>query len=252
MKRAVTFFLLLYSGFWCLQQAPSRAAGWIPLVKSNAITFACAFQDHKEDAVGGQNITYTAPNYGATDPNRVMIVGLGSRTANSTAITSVSINGTSASLVAAGAANVSADGSARTEIWSATSVSGTSGNVVVDWGEAQSRSFIVVYRIVTGTTAASAATGAVSNSADSLTTPNYTVPSSGCGINVYANRNGSPNTITWSGTTITKDVDVSVASTSEMSSASNFVGGSVAITANAGVGGAGGAASALSSAAWGP
>jgi hypothetical protein len=217
-----------------------------------AITFSCAFVDHKEDAVGGSSITYPTPNFGATDPNRVVVVGLGSRTANATAITSVSVNGTSASLVAAGAANVSADGTARVEIWQATGVSGTSGNIVVNWGEAQNRSFITVYRVVTGTTAATAATGVASNSADSLTTPAYTVPSGGCGINVYANRNGSPNTVTWSGTTITKDVDVSIASTSEMSSASNFVAGSVTITANPGVGGAGGGSSALSSAAWGP
>lgn len=32
IKRIAAFFILLYAGFWCLQQ--SDAAGWLPLVKS--------------------------------------------------------------------------------------------------------------------------------------------------------------------------------------------------------------------------
>lgn len=35
IKRITVFFILLYAGLWCLQQAPSsRAAGWLPLAKS--------------------------------------------------------------------------------------------------------------------------------------------------------------------------------------------------------------------------
>lgn len=35
LKRVAAFFVLLYAGLWCLQQAPSHAAGWLPLAKAS-------------------------------------------------------------------------------------------------------------------------------------------------------------------------------------------------------------------------
>lgn len=39
IKRIIAFFILLYAGLWCLQQAPSRAAGWLPLAKSSVVAY---------------------------------------------------------------------------------------------------------------------------------------------------------------------------------------------------------------------
>lgn len=42
IKRIAVFFILLYAGFWCIQQAPTHAAGWLPLAAGSGCSATLA------------------------------------------------------------------------------------------------------------------------------------------------------------------------------------------------------------------
>lgn len=209
-------------------------------------SFALAFTDHKEDASGGTPVTYTGILFGATDASRVVAVAISWRASNDTdTITGVTIGGVSATQVSGAYAN-GAGGILLADIWYATGVSGTSGDVVVTYSATSSRSSVAAYRIITGTpTPTNSAKNAGQPFGTATLSANLTVPASGAGFAIFGNRNQSTNT-TW--TNATRDYTVNIG-TNLAGFSSATVAATNIVTANPGDGANG---AAISMASWGP
>lgn len=222
-------------------------------VPGGAVTFALTFAASKSDTVGGTTITYNGggdPSIGTADPNRVVAIAIMCRVGATATVTSATIGGVSATQ--ASGAGIGIAGASLTDIWYASVPSGTTAAVAVTYGSASVVSEIAVYRIITSTptpqdsqhnsTATLAAAGNLSKS--------VTIPGAGGAIGAFGYVPGSSSLPdTWSGGTITRDVDVSLTGGRNFS-ASNDVTDSGLITFAVSPASGASAAATLSLAAW--
>lgn len=242
---------------WFLQPQYANSAKVILLAGGGGggSAFSSTFVSHGEDTAGGTTVTYNCGSscaFGATDTNRLMVVVVCDRNTvtNSTgnSVTALTVGGTSASQVASAAGQSSA-GFQMSDIWQATGVAGTSGNIVVTWANSSTRGSVGVYRVITATTARTSANGTAGTSGNSLNT-SITVPSGGAGISVYGNRApGNANNITWTNATSDYNADQIGANTTCGSATSSSAG---ATTVTASISGSASTDVAMSSATWGP
>ncbi len=154
---------------------------------SAPITFSLTFTDSQVEASGGTVISYTctvACSFGATDPNRYMILEACARMATvNTAPTVVTLGLASASLVASTSIGVSGTNGSNCSIWQLTAPLTTNAStaVSVTWPAAAARTGIAIYRLVTGTPTATAGNTAVVTASASLGLT-IAVPAGGKGI----------------------------------------------------------------------
>lgn len=97
MKRIVIFFILLYVGLWCLQQSDhSRAAGWLPLVKSAGGGGSCGASSLTVD--GHNNAAISTASSGSiaittASANDIIVVDTAIEVNAATAAPSITISG---------------------------------------------------------------------------------------------------------------------------------------------------------------
>lgn len=198
IKRVAAFFLLLYAGLWCLQQVPSRAAGWLPLAKVSG---------------GGGNVTWTptanpAFQAGTANPQQFLSVAIGTAAANRWVIfcAAENNNGTvTAADVGGVTATKAADGmvgGVGATIWYANVPSGTTATINLTSGAFPSLVGIAVGTINTATgTPNTTATepGGGFNNDPQVTTSALTVLTNGVGVMCGATTavNASPTFNNW-------------------------------------------------------
>lgn len=106
IKRIAAFLILLYAGLWCLQQAPSHAAGWLPLAKASAGGGGTVAVDATSTAVtdsGTGVTTFTQSNLtiGGSATTLIYFVSF-APTAGTTAVSAVSATWNSVAMFAIG------------------------------------------------------------------------------------------------------------------------------------------------------
>lgn len=218
-----------------------------------AAPFSLAWVSHAEDAAGGTTITHTGISFGAASSNRTLVAAIVGRPTSvaATVISSVTIGGVSATQVS-GAYIANGTNAHIADIWQAAVPSGTSGNVVVTYANATSRSGIDLYSLNTNTTAATAAGGVVVDPGPSSISKTIVVPAGGAAIAIYSDRSTSAVTATtWTNANLDNDALNIGGVGTVVSSASTSTPGSVTITANT-VGNSAVSPIILTAAAWGP
>ena len=158
--------------------------------------------------------TFSGKSLGAAHSNRKILVAVGSGNANTgRTIDTLTIAGTSATLVSDGVTSARADGgggagnTTTTEIWIASLSAGTSGDIVVTWSAGMSRCSIVVYRLINAQTTAYNVATDISITANALTA---SVNQIGFGVvigSIY-DVDAATRTHTWD--VLTEDVDQEV------------------------------------------
>lgn len=200
MKIRLAFIVVL---FWFAGAVSvALGQGWLPLVRATTIIFSLTATDIKSDTTGGTTVTYNGggnPSVGTADSNRTVVVMIFARV-NTTTISSVSICGVAAVQVS-GAQAVNTN-TTMTDIWQAPVSGGTTCTISVTYGASAARSAIAVYRLITGTPTATAATNNKSTSASTLSTT-ITIPAAGKGITSLGVRGNTASTaISWTGATL--------------------------------------------------
>lgn len=161
---------------------------------ATSVSFSGAFVDSQADTTSSSTKTFTAIGFGAADSNRVVVAAFAFRSdTGAETISGVTIGGVSATRVTSAFQNDA--GLVTSDIWYATGVSGTSGDVVITFSGNIETGACGTYRIVTGTTTPTFGGGAV-NSGASIST-SLTVPASGFGIAVAGNRQLAVSDIVW-------------------------------------------------------
>jgi len=206
--------------------------------------FSLAWLTSATDSSSTNPVTYAGLSFGAADTDRIIAVYIASRQTTVNTITGVTIGGVSATAVTGTAAQVNGTNGACCQIWQAAVPTGTSGNVVVTYGAAPTRSVVSLYRIITVTPTA---TSGNSDSQTTLTSVGtaVTVPSGGGAI-AGAAEQANTNTFTWSNAT--QDVQGAIAGSQQYTTAT--VTGTGSITPNANDGAI--VPMVFSTAAWGP
>lgn len=120
------------------------------------ITFSLVWTAAQSENSGGTNITYncgSSCSFGASDPNRIIVVFAAARMTTGNSISSVTVDGNTASLVTGTVIQQGGTNGNNAAMYQYALGSGsTSGNVVVNWSAATARTCVSIYRIVTGTT----------------------------------------------------------------------------------------------------
>lgn len=186
-------------GDYRIAQLLTTGAGKKPSAGGCSAVFALAQPSSSSvKGIEAVNTTYsfTSVDIGATDPNRITVVGIGSRTNGGTTdtITGVVIDGVTATQ-ASGAYRAPSN-LVITDVWAANTPSGTTTNatITVTYSAAQARSAIAVYRVVSCNATGQNGTG-FEGGGSGLSLP-FTVPSGGALMAVYFCR-GSFTTATW-------------------------------------------------------
>lgn len=149
-----------------------------------AIVFSFAFVSSAVDNSSLTTVTYSSLSFGVANTNRILAVYIAARQNAPTTIVSVTIGGISATLVNAGSTTLTSQTTPSATvgaIYQAAVPSGTSGSVVVTYGAAAQRSAVSLYRIVTGTPAATNS-GSSANTVNSGNNLSETVPAGGGGF----------------------------------------------------------------------
>lgn len=211
-----------------------------------AATFSLSFVDNQQEASGLTTISYSACangvstcNFGATDPNRIIVVCAGARMTTVNAISSMTIGGSSATAVSGTAIAEGGTNGSNSGCYQAAP-GGTSGTVSITWGAAAARTGIAIYRIVTSTATANSSDSKAS--ATTITNGTLAIAGGGKGI-AFSFQRGTTTAPTWAGAT--QDYTAVSGSTSEVSGATVSASSSAI---SAGVN----ANQVLSLAAWGP
>jgi hypothetical protein len=219
------------------------------------VSFSLAWVSGATDTGGGTTVTYSSLSFGTGDPNRIISAAVVNRpTALSTnTITSMTIGGISATQVS-GAYVKDTSTSFIADIWQAAVPTGTSGNVVITYSDASTRSGIDLYSIVTATPTATAAAGAFTDvNAGGTQAVTLTIPTGGAAICIYGNRSTSVPAVgtTWTNATGDND-ELNIGGVATLVSSSHATSaGSTTITASV-AGDASSSATVISAAAWGP
>lgn len=198
IKRIAAFFFLLYAGLWCLQQAPSRAAGWLPLAKSSGAVSTFMGTDAQTFNIGGgSSHTFSGVNIGTASVDRIVCVGV-LVDFNNAIITAVTIGGVSATIEQLNTAKSSVG------IACANVTTGATGNVVVTLNSGFDNIDIVV-GYFTGQTGGGAATPINSNGnilfqAEPITIADTMVGGEVAMVVLGCARGSAPSAVTWSGT----------------------------------------------------
>lgn len=159
---------------------------------------SASFTDHKVDSVDRNTYTFTAASLGTADAARRIAVGVAASAGSAPTVQTLTIGGVSA------AKDIRAtNGDSTIEIWSAIVPSGTTGDVVVDFGGGSgvTRCGIGVFSLVN----AGAASSTTSSTADPGSA-SLTIPTGGAGIGISSNRKSQTNT--WSNMTEQYDEDI--------------------------------------------
>ena len=174
------------------------------------------------DATNTTAYTFSSQSLGAADAERDIYVFTGAQPGSAGAVSTLTVNGVSASLVAA-----SNNSSTYFEWWVARVPTGTTGDVVVTWSASKGNCSISVYRVVGGTFATSTAQGG--------TDPTTSLDIQGYGGGVViagAFAGEGSSTHTWTGPT--EDVDAVNAETTSIGTSSKTVSstGTETVTCN--------------------
>jgi hypothetical protein len=206
-------------------------------------TFSLTWLTNAEESSAGTVITYSGLSFGAADPNRVVIVGIGARISTaSNFVSSVTIGGIGATAVASTYATAGAANS-QSVLYQAAVPSGTSGNVVVTYSVATVRTAITLYRLITGTPAATSG-GSNFGSGVTILGVALTIPTGGKAA-AFSYEAATANAITWTNATL--DFSAVNGGTSQYSSATTTTTGSVTVLSNYGAA----SVATVSAAAWG-
>jgi hypothetical protein len=209
------------------------------------IVFALDWQSGANESSGLTTITYASLAFGAADANRTIAVAIAARMTTVNTISSVTIGGIAATLVAGSVVQVSGTNGANSAIYQAAVPSGTTGDVVVTYGAAAARTGVSVYRLITGTPTATSA-NTYANASGNPAAAAITIPSGGKGFAAVFQTSGT-SVYTWSNATPSGgDYQVSAGGASRFSSATVTSTGSP----SADVGSA--TSQILTTAAWGP
>lgn len=178
----------LWLGLTCaaLAQSTSIIGGGLFGDGKKPIVFSLAVTDWEAEASGGTTISYSACvngvstcNLGAADPNRIIVVCAGARMVTANTVSSVTIAGVSATLVASTVAQFGGTNGVNSACYQAAVPTGTTGTISVTWGAAAARTGIGIYRVVTGTTTANSTDG---QSSGTTVTCSLTIAAGGKGI----------------------------------------------------------------------
>lgn len=175
--------------------------------------------------------THAGLTFGAADADRKIVASVLSLKVNPYAdISSVTIGGVSASVITGATTSIDVTGAGLVHsLYEADVPTGTSGDVVVTVASTTLRSFVSLWRVVSGTSSAGAA-----NSADAQTTRTLTptIPSGGVGIFAsYASLSTTFNA--WTNLD-TENFDSVVEGTRCSSGGVRTTAGTTAVTANVG------------------
>jgi hypothetical protein len=166
-----------------------------------------SFTDSSVDASNLTTYTFSTQALGTAASDRRIVVGAGSSSAAGTTVSSVTVGGIAATQLA-----TAGTGNGIAALWIASVPTGTTGDVVVTFSQAQSRAGIGVWALY-GAAAAAFDTG--TSTADPMT-DTLNVPASGAAIGYFA---GNDNTsATW--TNLTENFDEAQESTITQSGAS--------------------------------
>lgn len=218
--------------------------GWYKPSAAAAV-FSLTNTDSGSDTSNSTTVNYGTKNFGAADPNRIIVVAIGARFVAGNSITSVTIGGVAATLVS-GTTSASGTILGGTAIYQAAVPTGTSGAISATFSSAAVRSAISVYRLITNTPTAADGNNAATTSTAALSA-SVNVPSGGGGLAAVFYQTG---TVTFTWTNAVEDVDFATAvGTSSFTSAKLSGTGAVTATSTASVGGQ---QQTYSVAAWGP
>lgn len=175
---------------------------------SAGVVFSLTNVDSAVDITNSTTVNFSSKSFsfGAADPNRIIVVGLWGRTADTTTPTTVTIGGVTAALVAGSKfANLN---TSYAMFFQAPVPLGTAGGVSITAPSAIIRSGVGVFRLITTTPAVFSANGAADGTG-TLTqlSASVTVPGTGGGIGLFSARNDSTNVV-W--TNATKSFDGSL------------------------------------------
>lgn len=143
--------------------------------------------------------TYTAMDLGTAASDRRIIVGVGSRAASAITVTSVTVQGISATQIVA-----VANGNTNADIWLASVPTGTTGDVVITFSASSARQGCAVWSM-TGASSGTAHDTGSSTAANPTDTINC--PANGAIVGFVFNGTNS-GTSTWTG--ITEDIDLDI------------------------------------------
>lgn len=193
-----------------------------------SVTFALAWTDGASDTSNTTTVNYGSLAIGAADTNRIVVVAIASRMATVNTISSVTIGGVAATLVSGTVAQIGGTNGANSAIYQAAVPTGTTATVSVTYGAAAVRSAVSVYRLITGTPAATSSNNA--NNTSASIGGAVTVPASGGGIALYWNQAGSV-TVTWTNASEPEDYIVAPAGPSTLSTSKISGTGALTVTA---------------------
>lgn len=173
------------------------------------------------DTVARTTYTFSGLTFGTAETNRLMVVCITGYDV-STSISSVTIGGISATIHRQNTTSLSCMG-----IASAVVPTGTTGDVVVTFGDAADDAAIDLYSITN-----LQSTAIVNNSIDTTEPLDITISAdSGSAIIAFANNVNNPTVVTWGGTIgVTKNSDVHLSSIIKHTSASKNDGASGTVT----------------------
>jgi hypothetical protein len=202
------------------------------ICRSQSAVDSLTYETLATETGGTSTATFSSVTFGTANSNRVLIFITGSRVTSglSNTVSSANIRGVSASQVPS-AAVTGTGGNITSDIWYASVPTGTSGTIVVNWANANTRSGICVYNLVTATPVATHGGSSSGQTALSLSfTASLTVPLSGYGV-VGAVFQQTGNTLSF--TNATQDVSGTLgAATNGIECGHTTSTGSVALTAS--------------------
>lgn len=174
--------------------------------------------------------TFSSQSLGSPAADRYIIVGVTARRATAFTITSVTVAGVTATLVAgADASNVSS-GNTRAALYIAAvpASAGLTGDVVVVVSGAALRLGVICWR-ATGLLSATASSTVASTANDPTGT--LTIPADGFGLGIVTSGVAAPN-VAWTGLTEDADTDLGTAATMSGASLRSLGGFSGTVTAD--------------------
>lgn len=229
------------SKFWVSSSAPYSS------VVSGGGSATLAFQAFATENVGGATGTYTSVNFGTAAANRVIAVVAMCRVTAAVinTVSSATIGGISATQVASADPGVVVN--IASDIWYASVPTGTSGTIVVNWANANTRSGVYVYSILTSTPTPSNGNSSSGLSLTSIGPTTLTIPANGVGlVGFLSQQTGN----TQSFTKATLDSSNAMAGAGQSTASGTVIGtGSVSVT---GTSSPTGNTMSMSLASWGP
>jgi hypothetical protein len=183
MKRILLALLLLLP-VSASAQFNGCSAGFCAPSGTGTASASLTYEALATETSGTATATFSGVTFGTANSNRVMIIVAGSRVSSglSNTVSSATIGGISATQVPS-AAVTGTGGNMTSDIWYASVPTGLTGTIVVNWANANLRSGVCVYNLVTATpTVAHGASSSGQNTISLTFTASLTVPTSGFGV----------------------------------------------------------------------